>query len=158
MNTSTISNTLATKRNVFLIAVILMMGLAAMMAGMRIVESQELTGQALFEAWATDWLVIWASAVIALFAVLLPLIARFKNYVRSDNEAAMWSELMRTQPSLRQEMMAMQSRDLDEVENFDEALEPLGGLQAQRSQRPGGFSEDFKAGGWNTRDSLLRLM
>lgn len=155
MNNSTLNR----KNNIVLVGVILLMGLAAMMAGLRLVESQSLSGQALFEAWATDWLVIWASASVALFAVFLPLIARFKNSLQRDNESAFHFELMRTQPSFRQEMMAMQSRDLEvDAEDFSDALEPLGGLQADRAQRPGGYSEDFEAGAWNTRTSLLRLM
>ena len=155
MNFSTVHS----KNNIVLVGVILLMGLAAMMAGLRIVESQSLTGQALFEAWATDWLVIWASASVALFAVLLPLIARFKLSLQRENESDFHSELMRTQPSLRQEMMAMQSRDFEsDAEDFTDALEPLGGLQVDCVKRPDGYSEEFEAGAWNTRTSLLRLM
>jgi hypothetical protein len=104
---------------------------------------QENAGATLHESWLGHWMVIWVSALAALLALAAPMFAALSERMASNRNEANFFDMMKHQPSLRQEWMAMASRDLPELEKaiekpaaeskgyFTESLEPLGGLTVE---------------------------
>jgi hypothetical protein len=104
---------------------------------------QENAGASLQETWLGHWMVIWVSAIAALLALAAPMFAALSERMARNRNEANFFDMMKHQPNLRQEWMAMASRDLPELEkaferpavqaknNFAESLEPLGGLTVE---------------------------
>jgi hypothetical protein len=78
-----------------------------------------------------------------LLALAAPVFAALSERMASNRNEANFFDMMKHQPGLRQEWMAMASRDLPELEKaierpavqskgfFSESLEPLGGLTVE---------------------------
>ncbi len=104
---------------------------------------QENAGATLHESWLGHWMVIWVSALAALLALAAPLFGALTDRIARNRNEAAYFEMMSFQPNMRQEWMAMSSRDLPELEkaferpvpfkgsSVSESLEPLGGLSIE---------------------------
>jgi hypothetical protein len=92
--------------------------------------------------WASEWAVIWIALAVGSLPLVLPLALNTRDRLVANDQAAVVAELMKASPSMRQEMMAMASRDhgfetqsVKDAELATDALAPLGGLSLDLRSR-----------------------
>jgi hypothetical protein len=122
------------------LAIAAISGIGALLMSFKLSIAPDIGGQAMFQTWMTDWLMIWAGAFVGVIALALPLVEKIKHDLDRNTEFDMLLALSHSQPSFRQELMAIACRDLDEetvavgVKAISsEGLDALGGLEAPRA-------------------------
>ncbi len=85
--------------------------------------------------WVAEWAVVWVCAAVSSMPILMPLALNWLSQLRDRSEQDLHSALMKMSPNMRQEMMAMASRDhgdqplsAQDTQAVQDALDPLGGL------------------------------
>ncbi len=115
-------------------------GLGALLFSFKLSIAPEIGSDAMFQTWMSDWLMIWAGAFVGVVALALPLAEKIKQDFERGNEYDMLLALSNSQPSFRQELMAIACRDVNEESEAMMAkapstddLDALGGLEAPRA-------------------------
>lgn len=118
--------------------------LAAALALYRLVDMDSQVLNASNPEWLADWAIIWACMAIASLPLVFPLAMKWQTSQKRRHENDMTRALMAISPSMRQEMLAIASRDTeentlsaDDTRSAAEALNALGGLTLETAKPSG---------------------